>query len=173
MQFLVFGVLVLIAVGLLYLLVTVYLAFFGSNYIKTPDKHIALALSVLKRGDTFIDLGFGNGEVLEAALNKGVKLAIGYDIDFLRYLYTVSKLWRYIIRGSLRLYLLPLWNADVSQADVVYTFFTSYHIDRLYTKLTKEMKPKSWFVSYVHAPQGIRPDRKDHRVYMYRIGRTS
>jgi len=51
----------------------------------------------------------------------------------------------------------------------VYTFFTSYHIAKLYEKAKREMKKGSWFVSYVHTVPNVRPTKTDGQMYFYKI----
>ncbi|PWU22647.1 hypothetical protein C5B42_05405 [Candidatus Cerribacteria bacterium 'Amazon FNV 2010 28 9'] len=156
-------------VGALYLLVTVYLVFRGSNFIPTPQSVINEALLLLKPNQTFIDLGFGNGEVLETAVGKHVKQAIGYELDFLRFFYTYVRLFPYINRGTVQLNYTSIWNADLSKADIVYTFFTSYHIDELYQKAKHEMKKGSWFISYIHQVTLVKPTKQSGNLFFYRM----
>lgn len=160
---------VLGGIALAYLLVTVYLVYRGSNYLRTPQTDIDKALASLHPGDFLIDLGFGNGYVLKTALQMGAGRVTGYEIDFVRYAYTFLSLLPWIIRGKCRLYYLPIWNAKVDQADIVYTFFTSYHLDELYAKLQREMKPGSIFVSYIHQVTGVKPTKQQGQLYFYKM----
>lgn len=149
-----------------YFLTILYLSQRGANYVKTPKKDIDVALQVLKKGDIFIDLGFGNGEVLEAAVAKGASLAIGYDLDFFRFL----KTW-WTVRENARIKLIyrDIWFADLSRADVVYTFFTDIHMARLYKKAQREMRKGSWFISFVHTVPDIKPTRQIGNVQFFKI----
>ncbi len=159
--------LVLIAV-IAYMVVISYLVYRGCNYIPTPKADIDTALSVLKKGDTFIDLGFGNGEVLQAAAKRKAKRVIGYELDFVRFFKTKLR----VQQDGYRRYTLKyadIWSADLSEADVVFTFFTVIHMNRLYEKAKREMKKGSWFISYVHPIPGVKPTRKVGSVQFFQI----
>jgi SAM-dependent methyltransferase len=151
-----------------YLIVTVYLVYRGSNYIPTPIQERKAIVSFLKKDNDFIDLGCGNGYVLQSALQKGVHHATGYEIDFIRFLISFIRLFPFIVAGKCTLYYLPLWNAHLEEADVVYTFFTSYHMDELYKKVLHEMKPQAWFLSYVHKVPHLKADKTIGNLYAYR-----
>ncbi len=149
----------------LYFAVIFYMVWRGANYIPTPKKDIQTALSVLHKGDEFIDLGFGRGEVLQAAYAKGANPVIGYELEFFRF---VKTWWKF--RGTpIQTKFADIWTADVSTADEVFTFFTVLHTRKLYEKLRKEMKKGSWFVSYVHPVPGVRPTKKIGHMYFFKM----
>lgn len=159
-----FGLLLVAIIG--YFLLILYMSQRGANYVRTPRKAIGYALSILKQGDIFVDLGFGNGEVLDAAIQKGATRVIGYELDYIRFL---TFWWKR--RGDKR-YLLrygDIWSADLSTADVVYTFFTDIHMKRLHKKAKREMKKGSWFVSYVHRVPNVTPTKQIGDVQYFQM----
>lgn len=149
-----------------YFLLILYMSQRGANYVRTPKKVVDTALSVLKPGDVFIDLGFGNGEVLEAAIQKGAAKAIGYELDFIRYIKTW---WKLRHRQGIQLIYADVWSADLSNADLVFTFFTDIHMQKLYKKAKREMNKGSWFVSYVHKVPDVTPTKKIEDVHYFQI----
>lgn len=160
-----------------YMGVISYLVYRGSNYIPTPKKDIDVALSVLRPGDVFIDLGFGNGEVMQAAAYKKAKTVIGYELDFTRFIPTWWRLRRDGYHGYQFKYA-DIWSADLSSADVVFTFFTIVHMRKLYNKAKSEMSTKGgsasggknkWFISYVHEVPGIKPTREVGDVKFFQM----
>ena len=164
-QLIVLGILIAV---IAYMVVISYLVYRGCNYIPTPRKDIDTALLVLQQGDTFIDLGFGNGEVMQEAARKGAKRVEGYELDFVRYLKTILRLRRDAFKGY-SFHYADIWSADLSRADVVFTFFTVIHMKKLYSKAKKEMRKGTWFVSYVHEVPGIEPTKKVRNVRFFRI----
>ena len=161
-------ILLIVCAVIAYMVVISYLVYRGCNYIPTPKVDIDVALSMLKKGDTFIDLGFGNGEVMQAAAKRKAKRVIGYELDFVRYFKTKLKLRldgfdKYTFKYA------DIWSADLSEADVVFTFFTVIHMQKLYEKAKREMKKGSWFISYVHPIPGVRPTRKVGSVQFFQI----
>ena len=152
---------------IVYMALISYMVYRGCNYIPTPPKDIRRALSVLRRGDVFVDLGFGYGEVLEAALKRGASRIIGYELDPFRFLISSWRLRRYGKR--VQLHFADIWSADLSRADVVFTFFTVAHMPKLYQKVHRELSKGSWFVSYVHEIAGVRPTKTKGKVRFFRM----
>ncbi len=160
-------VLILVLFTLLYAALISYMVYRGCNYIPTPKREIDSALSVLQPGDVFIDLGFGYGEVLEAALKKGAAKVIGYELDPIRYLQVWWKLRTY--GKAVELHFADIWSADLSKATVVFTFFTVIHMRKLYTKAKKEAKNARWFVSYIHEIPGVTPTKSTKTMRFFKL----
>lgn len=165
-------ILALVSVGcaifIYYCLSIVYMVYFGANYVATPPAVIQEIMGVVKPGDTVVDLGFGRGEVLEAALTKRSRLVIGYELDVMRYLRVAIRLWpRY--RGHVQLVYGDVRLAPLADADLVFTFFSPHHITGLYAKAKREMKQGSWFVSYMHPVIGVHPTKVRHSTYYYQM----
>lgn len=149
-----------------YFLLVLYLAYRGSNYLPTPKSDIKIALSRLHQGDTFMDLGFGNGEVLDEALRKRAGTIIGYELDPVKFIRTW---WRLRHHHNVHLYYQDIWSASLVPADVVFTFFTVSHMKELYSKAKREMRKGSWFISYVHEIAGLKPTKTIGQVRFYKI----
>lgn len=120
----------------------------------------------LKPGQLFIELGSGDGRLLQAAAKRGATV-IGYEINPLLFLISWLRLIPY--RQRSKVYLRSLWGADVSQADVVLTFLVPRTIPKLYVKALNEMKPKALLVSYIFAIPNVKPLLKRHHWFVYRI----
>jgi tRNA A58 N-methylase Trm61 len=107
-----------------------------------------LELSELKRGETFYDLGCGDGRtVIMAAQEFGAK-AIGVELreDLAKKaLATVEELGLQdkvtIIHGD-------LFNIDIHPADVVLLYLTTSANDKVRPKLEMELKPGARVVSH-------------------------
>jgi tRNA A58 N-methylase Trm61 len=165
----VLGIKFVLLVGTLYLALTIYLVFRGSNYVATPSKDIQTIMNVVKKGDIVIDLGFGDGRILEAAIQAGAGKAIGYELDFIRFIHTWIRLKVLKRYANISLRYGDIWAADVSKADVVITFFTIAHMNNLYAKMKKEMKKGTWFVSIVHEVSEVKPTKKLGSSYFYKL----
>ncbi len=161
-------VMLLVLLGVIaYMVLISYMVYRGCNYIPTPQKDVKSALTVLKPGDIFIDLGFGYGEVLEAALHAGAGKVIGYELDPFRFLQVWWKLRPY--SAKVELHLTDIWTAKLDTADVVFTFFTILHTKRLYDKVKQEASKAKWFISYVHEVPGVKPTKVIGQVKFFEL----
>lgn len=152
-----------------YFLTIVYRVFFGSNYLPSPKEAIAHAMQKVKAGDTVIDLGFGNGEVLEAALLAKAGVVIGYELDLYRLIPVWIRSWQWKYHDRLQLRFSDIWLANLKHADVVYTFMAPGQMQRLYQKVKREMKPGTWFIAYKHPVPDVKPTKQKGELRFYRV----
>lgn len=99
----------------------------------------SLKLAEIKPGDVFYELGSGDGRVVTAAALKGAK-AIGIEIDKLRVLY--SSFWLKIFRiKNAQIINRDIFDVDLSDADIVFTYLLERTNEKLEEKLKKELRP--------------------------------
>ena len=116
--------------------------FFGPPSIPTRHERIrkALQLAKLQPGETLYDLGAGDGRVLVIAAREFNARAVGIEIGPVQC--AVSRgnaLWNGV-RSKVRIEARNFYQADVSEADVVFAYLTSDQAGRLQEKLKKELK---------------------------------
>jgi len=138
------------------------------SYRKDLDR--ALKLSGLKAGETFVDLGCGDGRVVIEAAEKFGADASGYEIA----LPMIVVLLLRRKRERVRFHFKSLFDADLSKADVVYLFGTPPTLrGKLTAKLERELKPGARVVSYAFSLEGWetkatdRPDPKSLPIRLY------
>lgn len=112
-----------------------------------------------------IDLGSGDGKILQIAARKGYK-TIGYEINPILWLQSSIRLRRY---PRAKVKLKSFWYADVSEADLVFTFLATRYMPKLEDKLEREMKPGSYFASYVFALPNLKVSHKNKNTHFYRF----
>ena len=74
---------ILIVLAVIFLAVVGFGVIFGAPFVPTRKIWIreALDLANIRKNDTVVDLGSGNGEVLKMAISAGAKKAVGYEIN--------------------------------------------------------------------------------------------
>lgn len=114
------GILLILAYGLSML--------FGAIFIPTlkPQRRQALDLLDLKEGQTFVDLGSGDGCMLVEAAERGLK-AVGYEINPFLVFYSWLRTRRFGRRVRVRW--ASFWRADLSKADGVFVFLITHHMN--------------------------------------------
>ena len=132
--------------------------------IRKHDIKRVLKLANIKSGDKFYDIGCGDGRLLCAVAKKNAK-AIGFEISLLPYL--ISK-----FRRSIQVKYQSFWNADLSNADIVYFFLMPKIMPKLKQKLEQELKPGTKVISYIFKIPGWKPEKvskikNKNKIYLY------
>lgn len=117
----------------------------------------------LKSGDSFVELGCGDGRVVIAAARRGANV-VGYEINPLLWLVASIKVLTW---PNARIKLRNFWRVDLSKADVVMTFLVPRTVGRLENKIKREMKPGSRLVSYIFKLPTLKPKLKRHHWLVY------
>ena len=143
----------LIGLGLIFLLVSglwlLVPALYGLPWIPTREKRIRRALEIakLRPGETLYDLGAGDGRVLVMAAKEFGARAVGIEIGpmqclvgWLRILFSGSMKRAWIRFGD-------FYDADISDADVVFVYATSSQTSKLFPLLERQLRPGARVVS--------------------------
>ena len=149
--------------------------FFGSPWHPLSDENInrIIRFADLQPGETFYDLGSGDGRVLIAASRKKCVRGIGVEIDPIkvwlsRYFIMARKLTEkiHIHRGN-------MFDFDVSDADVIYLYLTHQALDRLFPEILNRMKPSARIICYRFCIRNLEPAKmnKDKNLFLYRVGK--
>ena len=147
--------------------------FFGAPWHPLSNENIdrIIKFADLKAGETFYDLGSGDGRVLIAATLKKRVRGVGVEIDpikawFSRRFITAAKLTKKIsiYRGN-------MYDFDVSKADVIYLYLTHQALDRLFPTILDRLKPSTRIVCYRFCIRNLEPTKinKDKNLFLYRM----
>lgn len=118
---------------------------FGAVYIPTikSQRQKALNLLALRPGQTFVDLGSGDGTMLILAAKRGLK-AVGYELNPFLAIISWLRTRRYGRRVKIRLG--NFWKADLSGVDGVFVFLITHHMKRLDKFLSRQARGGSLMV---------------------------
>lgn len=140
---------------------------------RSRDMARIFKMAGLKEGQTFYDLGCGDGKVvIYASKNFKVK-GIGLEISLPMYL--ICKLRQMFMRNkNINFKFRNLFKENLASADVVYFFGMPETINKkLGAKLKQELKPGTKIISYSFSligwtPTAVdKPSEKDLPVYLY------
>ena len=132
----------------------------------TPDASIEHALDIagVKSGDHLLDLGCGDGRVLEAAAERGAT-ATGYEADALRAAMARERLAP--LKGAVRVEVADLHTAPLD-ADVIFTFLSPAILFRLRDRLAA-MPPATRIVTYGYGIIGWEADEISGGCFLYTL----
>ena len=112
----------------------------GAVYVSTARVRLAAFMDAvgMSEDQLLLDLGCGDGRVLRCAHKRFGVRAVGYEINPLAYLKAAVLCLPY---PRIRLNLQNFWQADLSEADVVFCYLYPDVLKRLSDKLAAELKP--------------------------------
>ncbi len=139
----------------------------GAPYVPIlrRDHQPLLNLLNLQPGQTLVDLGSGDGQLLRAAAARGIR-CIGYEINPIMVLVSRLVTWRY--RHLVTIRLANLWRVPLPPAAAIYVFLLPKYMARLNTKLTAEIRQPTLVASYVFELPGRQPVRQGAHTLIYR-----
>jgi SAM-dependent methyltransferase len=138
----------------------------GAPYVPIlrHDSSPLLDLSELKPGDTLVDLGSGDGQLLRAAARRGIR-CIGYEINPIMVFISRLVTWRY--RRLVTIHLANLWDVTLPPANVIYVFLMPKFMPRIGTKLQAELTRPTRVISYIFDIPTFKPTRRGANAYIY------
>jgi predicted RNA methylase len=141
--------------------------FVGAPYVPMHRKNLNSVFSSIKlpKHALVIDLGSGDGRLLLLAAQKGYT-AIGYELNPFLVLTSRYKLRKY---PNARVYMKDFWQADVTEADLVFTFLATNFMSKLQKNIVSKMKKGSYFASYAFEIPDIELLHKKNSVNMYKL----
>jgi cyclopropane fatty-acyl-phospholipid synthase-like methyltransferase len=140
-----------IAVSLILLLVCALLLYFfyqGPIYVPTLSQTVERMVTAanIKQGMRVADLGSGDGRIAIAFARKGAT-AVGFEINPLLVWYSRYKVRRAGLTSQVQISTANFWGQNLSEFDVVTVFGINHVMDRLETKLKRELRPGAIVIS--------------------------
>ncbi len=155
--------------GLLFLVMLISVLI-GVPCLPTHSKQAKkmIELASLRPGMKVVDLGCGAGRLLFLAAASGASV-VGYELN------PVLVWWARLVtrlRGmskDVRVELKSIYEADLSNADVVFAFLMNGPMKKLEPKLFSECKPGTMIISYTFPIPGHEPILKEEGIFVYRV----
>lgn len=139
---------------------------FGAPYLPTLSPQVAAALELvdLRSGQTLVELGSGDGKVLIAAAEQGVRV-IGYELNPILVIISWVRTRRY--RKLVSIKWRNFWNVSLPESEAVFVFLLDRFMEKLDAKLiASEHKPLK-LVSFAFKVPGKPITQEKHGVYLY------
>ncbi|GAB0174828.1 MAG: protein-lysine N-methyltransferase [Candidatus Altimarinota bacterium] len=121
---------------------------YGVPYVPTPNIKISLLIENLnlKKGDLFIDIGCGDGIILEAVKKQFPEArVIGYEKSYRPYLDAIKKREKngldYEIRNE------DFFLAGIKEANVLYSYMISYMMEKIWSKINSDCRDGTILIS--------------------------
>lgn len=144
----------------------------GAPYVPTlsPQVKAALKLADLRPGQTMLELGCGDGKVLIAAAEQGIRV-IGYELNPLLAAVAWLRTRRY--RHQVKIVWGDFWRADWPPAEAIFTFLMPRYMHKLDRKIAAYPHRPLKLVSFAFTIPGKRAAKTKDGVYLYNYGRST
>jgi SAM-dependent methyltransferase len=143
-----------------------FVILFGAPYLPTLKREQTAALDLLdlKPGQTLLELGCGDGRMLRAAAQRGIR-SVGYELNPLLYIY--AKLRALPHRGLVSVRLANYWRVTLPPADGVYVFLLERFMPALDAKIAGEIVRPVRVVSYAFEIPRKKPVKSSGGMFLY------
>jgi SAM-dependent methyltransferase len=141
----------------------------GAPYVPTLGKQVETALDLvdLKRGETLLELGCGDGKVLVAAAKRGWNV-VGYELNPLLALIAWIRIRPY--KDLARVECKDFWVVDWPPAEGIFVFLLDSFMQKLDTKIVQSFSHKHKsvkLVSFAFQVPGKAPVREKDGLFLY------
>lgn len=156
----------------------------GAPWVPTPKERVRkmLQLAKLKKGQTVMDLGCGDGRLVHiASAEFGAK---GIGLEFSPLIYAMAKMVQpfYWLKGSrAKIKFRNFFNVDLSKADVIVFYLMPHAMRRVRKKCEQELKKGARVISYAFPIKEWEPIHRQKRIrkkafgpiWVYEMGRSN
>lgn len=140
--------------------------FFGPPYLPTFRSQILTALDLLdlKEGETLLELGSGDGRVMRAAAERGLKV-VGIELNPFLVVISYIVTWKY--RKQVRIIWASYWGKPWPRADGIFTFMLPRYMAQLDDRIEKWHPKPICLASFSFMIPGKEPIRQQDNVILY------
>ena len=139
---------------------------FGAPYLPTltPQVSQALKMAGLKKGDTLLELGCGDGKVMIAAAKQGINV-VGYELNPLLAALAWLRTRRY--RKNATVIWGDFWQKPWPEAQAIFVFLLPKYMEKLNKKVIQyDFKPVK-LVSFAFEIKSLKPQSQKDGLFLY------
>lgn len=143
-----------------------FVVLFGPPYLPTRRKQIEVALDLLalKKGQTMLELGCGDGRVVRAAAARGWRV-VGIELNPLLVLVARLTTWRY--RKQVRIIWGDYFRVTWPPAQGIFTFMLPRQMVQLDRHIRTHVKQPVRLASFAFAIPNKKSDTRNNGVFLY------
>ncbi len=148
---------------------------FIAPFVATPLQVVRhmLTLAELKPGETFYDLGAGDGRTVVMAAQEFGARAVGVELREDLAKKALSTIHELGIQDRVTIVQEDMFKVNLNQANVIFLYLTTSANDKIKPKLEKELKSGTRVVSHDYEILGWRPLRTENFCENPRLGYPS
>lgn len=158
---------VVIVIGIIVILLFAGVVAFGAPFLPTLSSRVddAVELLNLKPGQTMLELGCGDGRLLNAVAKNKV-YAIGYELNPLLVIYAKLLTWKN--RKYVSVKWANYWRVDWPEADGMYVFLLNPYMSKLHNKVVQYAGNRKFtVVSFAFQIPDKKPVKENNSMFLY------
>ena len=171
----VIGIVLILITLLLLLVILVGIFYFIDLFLDLPyvatQKHkieTIIKLAQIKKGETVVDLGSGDGRLLFASAQKGAK-AVGYELNPFLIALTLIHTKLKGLGNEVWIEHKSLWRADLKVADVIFVYSLKKTIKKFEDFVFQNARPGTRVIVNLHSFPNKKYIRSVNGIYLYKI----
>lgn len=143
----------------------------GAPYVPSLGSQIQVALELvdLKEGEHLIELGCGDGKVVVAAAEKGLRVT-GYELNPILAFITWVRTRRF--KGRVKVVCGNFWRHELPEAEGIFVFLLPRYMEKLDKKITDEITKPIKLVSFAFPITDKELAAQKEGIFMYRYNNT-
>jgi cyclopropane fatty-acyl-phospholipid synthase-like methyltransferase len=141
----------------------------GSPSVWSKDSHIKHLLKYVTKGMKVADLGAGDGRVLIDMVQVGALSGEGWEIEPIVWAMAQREIRKQKLDDRIKVHFSDMWQADLSQYDLVYVYQLTQFAPRFVAKAKREMKKGSLVIANTYPLEGLPILKTDHELFVYRM----
>lgn len=150
-------------------------SWYGVPFVSTPDDKLQIILNNIELGEweVFIDIGCGDGRVVEAVSEKFPKIqSKGYESS--PYPYKLALERRKASRCEYELHNMDIFTISLSEANIIHIYMVPYMLPKLISKIQAECKTGTKMYIQSHAAKNWTPEKvvqlsNKNNLYVYEL----
>ncbi len=127
-----------------------------------------IELAQIKKGETIVDLGSGDGRLLFKAVEKEA-FAIGYEINPFLILLTIIRSQLKGVAGHVEIYKKSLWRADLKVADIVFVYGRKKTMKKFEDFVYKNAQAGTRIIVNTNPFPDKKPVKSKNNTFVYKI----
>lgn len=161
---------VVLALGALLFIAFTFVIAFGAPFLPTLKNRVPEALDLidLKPGQTLLELGSGDGRVLMAAAERGIK-SVGYELNPMLVIY--SRIITFKYRRHITIKWGNFWQKDWPQVDGIFVFLLQPYMEKLDKKINQRYPGGVKLVSFAFTVPKRKPNREVNGLFLYKYSK--